>query len=303
MSIAEVTTDAVAEARAHIEKLYTTEQELSRRVLKLREDLPAAQSAGGSDLLDAALSGTTTPKGATSRVVQIGAEISICEDAIVQARQRRVEAIRALWRAEAEPLRQRAAELRAEAAEREIKTAAMLRELEQWEQCEYAPAPPHRPHTAPRHDDNPKTAPILSPEGGIIPSYPSNPVADLQIVYIATPRTQLLRNEAAELERRAEELESRSVTAHGYASAPNRDELLADLSGRGPMQIVPELGAVLRWLDTVEAKVRARRREVVRRGTAHGFTPVAAPVPVSLSWRDGEIYEEPGSRVISQEAW
>ncbi len=303
MSIAEVTTDAVAEARAHVEKLYTTEQELSRRVLKLREDLPAAQSAGGSDLLDAALSGTTTPKGATSRVVQIGAEISICEDAIVQARQRRVEAIRSLWRAEAEPLRRRAAELRAEADERASKTAAMLRELEEWEECPYAPAPPQRPHTAPRHDDNPKTAPILSPEGGIIRDYPSNPVGDLQVVYVPTPRTQLLRNEAAELERQAEALELRQVTTHGYASAPNRGELLADLAARGPMVLVPELGAVLRWLDTVEAKVRARRQEIVRRGTAHAFTPIEADVPVSLSWRDGQIFDDAGSRLISQEAW
>ncbi len=303
MSIAEVTTDAVAEARAHVEKLYTTEQELSRRVLKLREDLPAAQSSGGADLLDAALSGTTTPKGATSRVVQIGAEISICEDAIVQARQRRVEAIRGLWRAEAEPLRKRAAELREEADKREIKTAAMLQALEQWEQCPYAPAPPHRPHTAPSHDDNPKTAPILSPEGGIIRDYPSNPVADLQIVYIPTPRTQLLRNEAAELERQAEALESRQVTTHGFASASNRDELLADLAARGPVVLVPELGAVLEYLDRLEAKVRARRQEIIRRGTVNGFTPVEADVPVSLSWRDGEIYEEPSSRMIMQEAW
>ncbi len=272
-------------------------------MLKLREDLPAAQSAGGSDLLDATLSGTTTPKGATSRVVQIGAEISICEDAIVQARQRRVEAIRALWRAEAEPLRKRAAELREEADEREIKTAAMLRELEEWEECPYAPAPPHRPHTAPRHDDNPKTAPILSPEGGIIRDYPSNPIGDLQVVYIPTPRTQLLRNEAAGLDQQAEALESRQVTMHGYASAPNRGELLTDLAARGPMVLVPKLGAVLEYLDRLEAKVRARRQEIIRRGTAHGFTPVEADVPVSLSWRDGEIFDDAGSRLIMQEAW
>ncbi len=303
MSIAEVTTDAVAEARDLVERLYKTERELSHRVLKLREDLPAAQSAGGADLLKAALSGTTTPKGATSRLVQIRAEIEVVEDAIAQARSQRVEAICALWRAEAEPLRKRAAELREEADEREAKTREMLQALEQWEGCEYAPAPPHRPHTAPRHDDNPKTAPILSPEGGIIRDYPSNPVADLQIVYIPTPRTQLLRNEAAELERQAEALESRQVTTHGYASAPNRGELLADLAARGAMQIVPELGAVLEYLDRLEAKVRARRQEIIRRGTAHGFTPVEAPVPVSLSWRDGEIFDDAGSRVISQEAW
>ncbi len=298
-----VVTDAVAEAHDLVERLYSTEQELSRRLLKLREDLPAAQSAGGADLLKAALSGAATPKGATSRLVQIRTEIEVVEDAIAQARSQRVEAIKLLWRAEAEPLRKRAVELRKEADEREIKTAAMLRELEEWEQCEYAPASPHRPHTAPRHDDSPRTAPILSPEGGIIPSYPPNPVGDLQVVIVPTPKTQLLRNEAAELERQAEALESRQVTTHGFASAPNRDELLADLAARGPMVLVPELGAVLEYLDRLEAKVRARRQEIIRRGTAHGFTPVEAPVPVSLSWRDGEIYEEPASRLISQEAW
>ncbi len=258
--------DPIAEARAHVERLHSAEQELSRLLLSLREDLVTAEGTAGDATLEAALAGTGSVKAATSRVTTLQAEIVATGRAIELARQRRIEAIPAVWRAEAAPLRERAAVLREQADEREVKTREMLRELEEYEGCSYVPKPPDRP----------------SLDGGLVGGAP-------QIVYITVPKTEMLRREAAGLEYQAETIQAQTVALSGYVSASSREELLAQLEARGPMQIVPAMHDLLEWLEPALEAVREHRRKAQAQADVHPAFRAESPIPASVYWTEGKL--------------
>ncbi len=268
MSVGEVTTSVVDEARALVQRLYEAERDLSRRLLALREDLAAAESTAGDATLEVALAGTGSAKAATSRVESLRAEIDATERATSAARRQRLEAIPRLWAAEAAPLREQAEALRTQADQHQARTHELLQLLQDHEGPPYQAV--ERFGLWHRLEDG-----TLVPDGE----------AGLYVT-----KTQRLREQADALERQAATIESQAVQLNGYISAGNRSELLAALESRGPLQLAPTLPDVLAWLDSAEAKERERRRRIqAASGTVHPRLHPSADLPISLHWVDGRV--------------
>ncbi len=264
----EVQADPIAEARAHVERLYSAEQDLSRRLLSLREDLVTAESTAGDATLEVALAGTGSAKAATSRVATLQAEIDATERATSAARRQRLEAIPRLWAAEAAPLRAQAEALRAQADQHQARTDELLQLLREHEGPPYQPV--ERFGLWHRLED-----------GSLVP--------DGEAGYYVT-KTQRLREQADALEHQAATIESQTVQTSGYISVASSDELLAQLEARGPMQLAPTLPDVLAWLDSAETKERERRRRIqAASGTVHPRLHPSADLPISLHWVDGRV--------------
>ena len=173
-------------------------------------------------------------------------------------------------------LRERATRLRAEAAKREGKTADLLRQLEAWEGVAYLPAAPAT------------TAPTV--RDGTVGGAPS-------VVLIPTPKTELLRIEAADLERQAAALEGKQVVDSGAIHEANSvEELVALVSTWAPEQIAPTLASVEAWATRVEAEQRER---IQRLPFSHMRD--AARVRFALAWTNGAVDEQSSTATLSHD--
>jgi hypothetical protein len=240
---------------------------LHDRRVALAEQVAAARGVAGAAALEAALEAALSASSGggigepSHRVAALDAEIAATSAAITEARERRRLAILGVWRAEAMPLRERAARLRDEADARSTRTRELLRQLREFEGVEYEPVTPSRPNVA---GDLQGGAPTVR----IIPA----------------PRTRQLQLEADDLERRAAALDARTVRDAGHAEAESAAALIATVRACDSMTIAPPISSVEAWATEAETVQRAR---IARIGSEE--QRARCTVALTLSWRDGAI--------------
>ena len=161
--------------------------------------------------------------------------------------------------------REEAARLRAEADERDPKTQELLRQLQDFEGCEYAPVQPPRP----------------SMNGWV----GGSPV----IINVPTPRTKLLRIEANNLEYGASQRESLKVGRSGHVELGSPGELLEHLHAN-PLHVGCLAIEVLEYFEKAEA------REDTRRARLYPSPDQRPPMVYVLAYRDG-VLDEAKSKV------
>lgn len=246
--------DAVAAAKAEAARLWALEQEWTAKRVAAAMSVQTTQLAGAA-VLDGGDLDTLAGESA-----QAQGRVAVADAALEEVRRRRVVAIRAIWQAEAAALRVRAAACRAEADERQPKTDALLAELTAWEGIRYVPDP---------GSPGESFIGVDGPQGGA-----------MQVRWIATPKTVLLRQEAAGYEAQAQQREAQTISEGGQAVAFSRDELLADLDSRGALALAPARHLVLLWLDEGEALETMRRAK---------FDHDPRPTRYLLNWRKAAI--------------
>ena len=280
--------DPAEAAMLEVQRLHLAELELSDKRLTLAAALPAAEADAGVATLDRFLAGEGTVTAAGDQLQARQAELKALDAAIQEARERRKKAILAVFAAQARPLRVKAAELRAEADRRQPRTDDLLRQLEEHEECRYIVDPTRRPLSHlprdPRSSQDARTY-----VGDRLADGPFRPPAvvddpGLTVVYVTASRTQLLRNEAADLDRRAEALEQRAVPAAGQLLAETTAALLDQVRGLDAMVLGPPLPSVLEWASVAEAKQRGRLARLRPHHDNFG-----ARLSLTLVWADGRV--------------
>lgn len=266
--------DPVEAARAEVERLFAVEQEWSAKRIAAAAQVAEAERSAGAAALDGSDAGRVA-----GRIAGLRAELDVADHAIAEARARRETAVRAVWAAEAGLLRTRAATLRAEAAEREVRTRQLLDALAEHEGVEYAPVRPIAP-------------PVMRGADGA-------PVGGVLTVFVPMPRTALLREEADGLERAAAARSAQQVARAGQVVAQDPDQLRADLATLGPMQLAPVAHAVEAWLAAGLERDRERR---ARLAPGPGYVGYRAPLVLQLVWRDGAI-DPDRSRIGPPPGW
>ena len=255
-----VAPDPIAAARAEVRRLRQAELGLTDKRAALAATLIEAEQSAGDATLAAALGGGSTAA-AIGQVAALRAEAEAIDRAIDSARRQRRDAIIRVWQAEAVPLRERAAELGREAAERQRKTDSLLRELREFEGCDYLPAP----LTTDR--------PIGEQQGG-----------SPRMVLLPTPITAMMLIEADGLEAQATAIERRTVSDRGaIGDATGSEDLITRVRTWDAMTIAPPLHAVMTWAREAEAQQQARIARL----------PIAeqelCAIALTLVWADGAI--------------
>lgn len=256
--------DSVAQAIAHVERLHRAELDLSAERQQKAEQLARAQAQAGADALDMHLQGGGDRSTVISLVSALANDLAVLDKTIEAARQQRLAAIPQVWLTEAEGKRAEARTLRELADKRQTRTDRLLAELQELEGVSYAP-------TAPRRPDH-------SPVAGGAPF----------LTLVATSKTELLRLQAAQLEREAAQLFAKRPSTSGYLLAQSRQEVLDGLS-TASMSLWPALGPVVAFLDAGEATVRAQRAYRAEKYGEHVSKPAAAPVAYEIHWKNGEL--------------
>ena len=182
----------------------------------------------------------------------------------------------------------KAAELRAETDRRQPTTDKLLAELHEFEGVEFAPIRERRPLPLPRDPKGVGVTRAFIGDGALTDTpFRAPEVRDdpgLEIVLVPTPRTQLLRIEAAELERRAEALEQRTVPAAGQVIGETTAALLDQVRALDPVVLGPTLVEADAWATPSEARQRARLARL--RPEQDGF---GSRVALTLVWKDGRV--------------
>lgn len=258
------TADPIDVARTEVRRLLDVELDLATRRDLAAASLPGLEASAGDLVFGGADVGTVASQIATARV-----EVESLDAAIDTARARRIEAIEAVFAAEADDLRTQAAAKRAEAEGRRGKTALLLLQLEAHEGVPYGPLELDRPAR-------------LDPTGRV--------GGEVQIIGRPVARTAWLLLEAEDLERRA--AAPRSVTRHGRVEALSVDALVAAATA-DPMHIGPTIASIRAWADAETARLeaqiareRARFGEGSREAQAQGE---GRPIRFDLYWGQGGI--------------
>jgi hypothetical protein len=293
--------DPVATERAQVTRLAILEREWSARRRDAATDLADREQRSGDDVVAAALAGDGVDRlrGLAEETAIARAELETIDHTIASTRSHREAAIRALFAAEAAELRRQAAALLSEADGRSSRTAQLLAELEAWEGVRYAPerpvAPPQRIYTRLGADGQPEVVPPAAvPYGslrGDMLRGPSAPLAGLHVVVVPTPRTQLLRNQAGDLERRAIDVAARPVDRSGYAEDIRSIEGLVDIILGDEMRIGPPVVDVVAWAEQALATENARRQEALRRygDEVARNDGLGRAIAFTIAWSDGQL--------------
>jgi hypothetical protein len=237
MASATLEANMATDPRDEVARLHAAEREMTTRLIQLRAEIEAAKPAAAEATLRAQLAGTvsTTSSQAAKSLARLREEAERLDAAVDLCRERRAQAIPAVYRHEAAGLREQAATIRVEADERRTKSMALLQELQDLEGVRFnAPAAP---------------PPMM--RAGIESIYP-------------LPKSQLQREEADKLAMQAAVIEGRPVARQGTVDAPDVDSLLAMLAD--PMVIAPRLDNVREW---------ATRRSAAALEHSHGRRPIA----------------------------
>lgn len=258
----------VAEATAEVERLASIERSWATAAQAKLAALAELEPRTGDAILDAELldgSGAATQRELAQTIATLRAEIETAHLTSDAARRRRASAIPLIWAAEADELRAQAAELRKQADSREPKTQKMLDELAEWEQCPYVPSPePLQPHAH-----------------GMVGTY-GNP----NVVIVPTPRTRMLRNSAALLERQADAKERQAVPAGGGVNAVGAEDLVSQVYADA-CRLAPTLRELLAWIESATTTELARRSRIQRGQTGH--VGAETPIAFSVVWTGGSI--------------
>lgn len=263
----------VANARAEVVRLRDLEAERSRLRIDAAGKLAKLEARSGDEELEQLLAGGKTRiRELAHEVAIVKAELEVSDRVIASARVKREQAIAGVHAAEAGALLARAAQLRAEADDREVRTAQLLAALQDHEGVVYVP------------DPGPPAPSIHAGDGSLLRG--GAPI----VVTRAISRTAYLRVEAAALEQQALAIQARRVVRQGNLTAGSVEDLveacLADEMRIGPA--VPELVA---WATQAEADLRARAQVMLERHGEHeareyGYGRPAAWV---VTWREGSI--------------
>lgn len=240
------------EARAAVLRLMEIEREQTEQRVEKAARLVEAERQSGDAVVEAALSGSGQDRyrEITAEVAGLRTELDVIDRAIDAARIRRRAAIAAVRAADAAELRERAAALYAEAEEREQRTRDLLAPLEEWEDCKYAPAPAERTEVD-------------------------------WLVIRPTPKTQRIRNEAASLDARAQEVAAEDVMDSGQVQGASGQELVAAITAE-PLRLGPPIAEVLAWAASAAERER-RRRDRLRRFDVP-TDEAEAPMLFTLVW-------------------
>jgi hypothetical protein len=201
-------------------------------------------------------------------------EIEAVESTIAAARRRRLEAIPAVARAEAEQLRGQAVELRQAAGDRESKTRELLAALQEWEGCTYAPTAPQRGS---------------GPVSGAIGGAPA-------VVMVSTPRTLELRQQADILDRQALEVDRREPVTSGMVTAEDLAGLESAIFA-DPGRMGPPMSAVESWFIAATA---AQTERWARHLAAGGEDYAGSRITYTLSWRNATIWPEQSAPALGR---
>jgi hypothetical protein len=267
--------DLVADARAQVQQLVEVERDWSTRRRRLAAELAELERTSGEQVLAAALEADGEPLSRSLGATIAGkrAELETIDRTITAARRRREQAIPAVFAAEAEQLRGQAAALVAEADTREPKTAELLAAIEEWEGCSYAPAQPNR------------AGQLVGGQAGGAPG----------IVFVPTPKTLALRQQAAMLERQAQQAELRTPDRSGQVTGRDLKALEKAIFA-DPLRIGPAIADVEAWLEAARAAEMERRTESERRGGRPGAWGV---IDFTLSWSAGALRADQSSPACS----
>jgi hypothetical protein len=128
----------VTEAQAELDRLQAAKTALQERVAGYAGKIAAAREQAAVQVLDAQLSGGSVD-GHAKKLREIEADRDSWLTAIDAAGRRISQAEIELWQAQAIELRERAGALRLTADERPARTAALLAEVEAFEECRFGP--------------------------------------------------------------------------------------------------------------------------------------------------------------------
>lgn len=252
------------ELKGKVEELRRAELALEDDLATAKQGLATAREREAAAIVTAALDGGSG-KLSGKRAADIVETITATERAITEARSRRVDAIRAVWAAEAEDVRKQAKAKKVEAEQHAAKVAETLKVVEELENARYVP------------------------ECRVADAYTS--VGHGFSGQFTVPLSDVLPRRVVGLEKQAGQIAARQVAVNGSVSAATPDELLALVRDRDPFTLTPPLHAVRDWMDREEAAANERLARVphhhrASRRECWSFT---------VSWSDGEL-NEAGSR-------
>jgi hypothetical protein len=232
-------------ARAEVRRLAELELKLFTDLAPKRETVASIEQNAGEQLLDGADVAETA-----ATLTRAQAELALMNRAIEAAHHRRIEAIRACYRAEAAGLRQQAADKRAELAAIEKRTGPLLAKLSEVEGVTFTPA-------------------ILDAQ--------LSPQSDAVAVTYLRPKSTILREEITATEDRAAELDKRDPLQFehgGHAVAATLAELVSK-SLEDPFRATPALPEIAEWVADIERKIEKNYS--------------VSPRKYSLQWSGGKV--------------
>jgi hypothetical protein len=267
--------DLVAAARGQVQQLLDVERDWSTRRRRLAAELAELERTSGEQVLAAALDSDGEPmaRSLAGKIAGMRAELETTDSTISAARRRREQAIPAVFTAEAEQLRGQAAALVAEADSREPKTRELLAAIEEWEGCSFAPAP-------------------AKPGGQLVGG---QLVGSPVVVWVPTPKTTALRQQAAMLERQAQQALLRTPDRSGQVTGHDL-KALEEAIFSDPLRIGPALADVESWMEAVRAAETARHSEMERRA---GQVVARAIIDFKPAWSDGVLRADQSSPACS----
>jgi hypothetical protein len=275
------TDEPVAQVRGEVEQLNGQELAIAVLYRQKAAELARVRSKRGDQVLAAA-----DPAGAaresSRRVSAMLEEMESLTDASKRARELRIAAIPAVFRAQADDAARQAEQLEADAALLEKESDRLRKALEAHDDCTYSPTPPVVPERFAGH-----------PQGGA-------PV----VVYVVSPRHERMR--LAAKDKRSEAARTRVQEPHraGSVDADNFDDLLAAVfasctcatcRGFAGMRVTPTIDAISEW---AEQAIDALRRRAARNAFGYGRLSPDSPLTYHLEWREGNV-DATGSRVLT----
>jgi hypothetical protein len=211
---------------------YAKELEWFEIVATREAELAKAEGTSGADVVDAA-DPDQVLSSIADRVASLRIELDVARRTAGAAREKRVRAQLEVWRAAAAEKRVQGGKLRQQADEIERHTNTALDEVEKLSGVR--PVWPEPPSYS---------------RDGVELSAGLWPVGAVEVVAVPPLNYQLLRNQADDLDREANELEERRVKADGAVSFEGDvDTLIEYLDELGPTVIAPSTRAVRTWAE------------------------------------------------------
>lgn len=263
--------DPAAAARAEVDRLNAAELQFAMLYRSKAAELAGVRAHRGDQVLDAA-----NPEGAAREAGQRASvmreELESLGDASRRARERRLQAIPAVFSAQADEAERGAAQLEAEAEDLEAESIRLRKVLEEHDDCAYLPS-------------SETTERMMRAYQG----------AELTTVQIRVPRFRRLRTSA--LDKRSEAAQTRLKSPHqaGGVDADTVEDLFAAVHSDA-MRIGPPVDAIVSWAEQATEKERRRRERIA--STEVGFAAADAPMSLHLEWRNGVI-DQAQSRIVT----
>jgi len=265
-------------ARAEVERLNSQEMSLGIAYQQKAAELLAVRSERGDEVL-AAADPAAAARDSGRRVTGLLEELEALADASKRARERRLEAIPAVFALEADEQERQAEEVELEAARLEAESIRLREVLERHDDWGYFPAEG-------------------KVEGRYFPAV-LHGAGEFRVVDGRGPIFKRKLDAAKALRREA--ATHRLKTAHqaGMIEADTLEELFAAVHSDA-LRVGPMVDSIVAWAEKATEHERRRRQRLV--STADGFVLASAPMRLHLEWRNGAI-DTSGSRILNPAAF